>query len=341
MKKNNPIGQHIVSKTYLKKFSIDPKSRRDKSIVECLRNHPIRTIERKSVNSNFFKEDDFYTTKSHKPYEIENLFGSKIEPTYNNIISEIENEEPIKIETLYELLYWIYLSKYRNTHYRDTIEQLIRFKLKWTQPDLLKNNEDDIVQFSKKKHLDIITEVSHFEKFCQGMLKKDFLFLAPYEEMQFITNDNPGFSINVIDSSPDFSSINVQFATNEKASNYYPLSPKLCLAIVQPEPDRNDQEDYLDILIARRDIDDRYMDFLNGAAFGLMRKYCVGNERKFLEPYLNMVQPPQLDTSALPIFRVGGRLVKESERRKPPYNTRYDVRLPSVVLRISFSVMQN
>lgn len=127
----------------------------------------------------------------------------------------------INEDRFYTLLYWIYISKYRNSHYRDTIRQYYEFKLKWNTSLQNEKLKIEIEEIAKKKHLDFIGDIKNFKSFASGMLKKDFLFLSPNQEMKFITNDNPGFSVNIDNGKPDFNSINVQFATNEMATNSF------------------------------------------------------------------------------------------------------------------------
>lgn len=314
---NNPELQHIVPKAYLKKFAIDEKSKSKKSMVECLRIYPRKFIEQKSVDSKFFKTKDYYTANGSNPYRYENYFSRNVENEYNNLLDEMDPNNKIDPDRLYELLYWIYISKYRNSHYRDTIKQYYEFKLKWSGSNGVTNLENKLDEIAKLKHLEIIGDIEHFKSFASGMLKKDFLFLSPYQNMKFITNDNPGFSVNINDGKPNYNSFNVQFATNSNATNYFPLTSNKCLAIIPPEKGRKDGENYFDIMIDFREIDDNNVKFINFATYSFTRKFCVANSKEYLEPFIEIDLPEDIDYSQLPIFQVGGSLKRESNRKKP------------------------
>ena len=58
---------------------------------------------------------------------------------------------------------------------------------------------------------------------------------------------------------------------------------------------------------------ENHINFINATTYSLMRKYCVSNDSKFLEKYLDIDFLPQKDFSQLPIMPAGGVIVREGE----------------------------
>src|SRR5690606_20813487 len=90
-----PVDQHIVPKTYLKHFAINPSDRKLRSLVWVKRFEHNKTIVSKvSIDSQKFKLRDFYSLECEdSKYVIEEYFRSEIEPVYNDIIREVELEQ--------------------------------------------------------------------------------------------------------------------------------------------------------------------------------------------------------------------------------------------------------
>ncbi len=327
---NNPVKQHEVPKTYLKQFSCEPKNKRLKSFVECLRIHPTKKIERKSINSDFFKTNNFYTTSNENPYQFEEFFSREIEPTYNEIISEINKEISINQKIRENLILWIWISKYRNSHWRTIVNQHFDFlqstkamfnqeareKYKQIKPELDKYNSAKAKEIS----LNTLLDQKHLEEFMSGMATKHWIVLKSNDENLFITNDNPGFSVNIDMGKVDYNSVNVGFATNHAATNYYPLSPKYCLMISPFWQGTPLDLCYWNIKIRYVKTNDRHIDFINATTYFNMRKYCVGSSTSSLNKYLEIDLPTQIDYSNLPIMPIGGVLVREGEIDKTKLN---------------------
>jgi len=321
--KKEPKKQHEVPKTYLKRFVIDQNNRKDRSFVECFRIFPKKLIERKSIDSNFFKTENFYTVESNNPYVIEESFSNLFEPFYNEIMVQIENEIPLTKEIKQKLLLWIWFSKYRNSHQRSSLKQITNFLLtahtKNTTKsidefnDLVKGIKEYSDSASKIMQLQSLFTEEHINLFADGMEEKHWMILKSNENNMFITNDNPGFSVNMNLGLVDKNTINVQFATNNKAANYYPLSPKYCLLISPFIPGTLETTNFWNLKIKYVKTNDVHIDFINNTTFTLIRKYCLSNNIRFLNKYLSIDLSQQNRFSGLPMIPIGEYIIREGE----------------------------
>ena len=236
-----PVDQHIIPKTYLKHFAIDPKDRKLKSLVWIKRfDHNKTMVSKESIDSRKFKICDFYTVECEdSPYVIEDYFSSEIEPVYNDIIDEVELELNLSQDCRSKLILWLYNIKYRNTYNRTNIERNLRNIVHFTfsyqnEFDRLINpapSPENISREARGAHLQSLLRQDLLSEFEKGMGTKHWIILKSRPESKFITNDNPGFSLNVNLGVPDFNTLTSYFATNHEATNYYILSPKYCLMI--------------------------------------------------------------------------------------------------------------
>jgi len=333
--KNPPKRHHEVSKTYLKQFSINPKERQTRSFINCLRIHPNKKIESKSIDSDFFKSDNFYTLNTSNPFELEEKLARDIEPKFNDIMSHINQEIILSRNAKLDLLIWIWVSKYRNSHYRKTIEQHINFinaiKVQYSNEFRTEFNElkEEFRKwtraFAKHEQLSSLFNLDHFLFFQSGMVNKHWIVLKSNVNNRFITNDNPGFSVDFNGGKPDYETVNVQFATKHETTNYYPLSPGYCLMISPFSMDTPPTLNYWNLKLRYVETNDRHIDFINGAAYFLIRKFCVANNNKFLQKYLDINLPAQKVYSSLPISPVGGVLIREGEEDLTEVNREPDL----------------
>lgn len=325
---SSPKNQHDVPSTYLKHWAVSVDQ---KKIVEVLRIHHIKKIEQKSIDANFFKNRDFYTVKTENPFVIEEVFRDIIEPSYQKIISVINQEKKITKQIKHDLIYWLWYSKFRNLHQRRIIEQHFDFisamKIMYGNnnieiPDL--NTNQDV---SKKVHLQAMFDEKLIKEFKVGMMSKHWIILKSKNDNQFITNDNPGFSVNMDMGIVNHESANVQFATIPAATNYYPLSPKFCLMISPYWAGTPTNLNMWNLKIRYVETNERHVNFINQTTYMLMRKFCISNKREFLENYINIDLPAQKDYSKLPMIPIGGVIVREGEeyltkknRKGPTHN---------------------
>lgn len=235
---NEPQKQHDVPKTYLRRFAIDPNDRKLRNMVYCFWTNQYESkTEDTSVDSNKFKKPNFYTIDdSNEPYVLELFFKKRIEPLYNKIMKEVEREENLSLACRKRLNHWLYYNKYRNKSNRDNLERIINSSFniisKLRNIELSKEEIRSAASPTAKRiQLDSLIDDDLATKFEIGMGVKHWMLLKSKSKNNFLTNDNPGFSINVEMSVPDMNSLSSSFATNSKAWNYFVLSPKYCLLI--------------------------------------------------------------------------------------------------------------
>ena len=319
---NQPKNQHDVPCTYLKKFAIHSSDLKKKKIVSILRIHHKKQIEEKSVDSNFFKNLNFYTIENENPFAIEEIFRDHIEPMYNDILEEISAEKNLSVKVRGKLVAWLWFSKFRNIHQRRILEQLIDFyqsnmmkynksNPKFEMPEEMLDKTQKIL--SKEMHIKSMFNQKLIDDFDKGISSKHWIVLKSSNDNKFITNDNPGFSVNIDMGKPNYNSINVQFATNANATNYYPLSPEYCLMISPFWEGTPLHLNFSNLKIRYIETNENHIDFINTTTYSLMRKYCVSNDSKFLKKYLKIDLLPQKSFSKLPIFPIGGIIVREGE----------------------------
>lgn len=296
MSANTPTGQHDLPKTYLRRFAINPNDRNLKSMVYCYwkTKHETKT-KAISIDSKRFKKNDFYTINEHDdPYAFENFFRVEIEPLYNIIMSEISQEENLTSSCRGQLLLWLYFNKYRNEANRNNLEALTNFLIESPYKMQYGNERFESIklevrEYAKKqaKHIQLKSFLQEdlFMNFEKGMGTKHWIILKSNKENPFLTNDNPGFSVNVDMAIPDLGTLNSFYATNGKASNYFILSPKYCL-LISPFWAGTPLDMSLNNQIIRCvSTNDTNIDFINYCTITTRTQYIISNDKKRIERY--------------------------------------------------------
>lgn len=173
MKKRKKDGQHIVPKTYLKHWKIDP----DRNFVYGIdfSNKYRLGVQTFGLNDKVFKEHKYYNDNSFEnPYILEDIFGNDIEPIYNDIMKEVYEEQNLTRETREKIMQWLYTSKMRSPHIRNNIERLSNFITKtgkkYTNKELSKEKETEIENYSK-----IVAKQVHLNSFVNEEQLKNLL----------------------------------------------------------------------------------------------------------------------------------------------------------------------
>lgn len=114
-------------------------------------------------------------------------------------------------------------------------------------------------------------------EFCDLMAGKSWEVLKISSELKFLTNDNPGFSKNNINGN-----LRSMFSVEPEDSNYYPISPKICLHIL---PIKYSNEDDFDKppKIYYKTIDEEQINFINKAIILFHERYIIANTKEELE----------------------------------------------------------
>lgn len=296
MLKNDPIGQHDLPKTYLKNFSINPNDRKLKSFIYCFWENEYNPDNSKakmiSIDSDRFKKDNFYTNNEYKnPFAFEDFFKNEIEPLYNKIIIEVEKESNLTLDCRQNLMFWLFYNKYRNKAFRDVLEDNLNFytevlsRMNAENKEVLKEKEY-ILETSKKLQLEILKNVDLFLDFQVGMGTKHWLIIKSRPNNQFITNDNPGFSINIDEGHIDFSTLNSSFATNHNATNYFILSPKYCLIVSPFWEDTPIEESLNNQIISFLIAGNKQINFINYCTGITKTKYLISNDKVLIDKHI-------------------------------------------------------
>lgn len=297
MNSNLPTGQHDLPKTYLRRFVIDPQDRNLKSMVYCYSKTKYEAkIKAISIDSKRFKKNDFYTIKElADPYAFENFFRVEVEPLYNKIMAEISQETNLTHDCRGKILLWLFFNKYRNEANRNNLELLTNFLIEMPYKMQHGNQKfesiiEEVRKYSKIKakyvQLFSLLEKKLFLNFEKGMGTKHWIILKSNKENSFLTNDNPGFSVNVDMAIPDLETLNSFYATNGKASNYFILSTQYCL-LISPfwEGTPLDMSLNNQIIKCVR-IKDPHIDFINYCTITTRTQYLISNDNKRIERYL-------------------------------------------------------
>lgn len=296
MTNNEPTGQHDLPRTYLKRFVIDPNNRKFRSMIYCYWENQYETkCETVSINSKKFKNDNFYTVNHpNEPFIFETFFKDEIEPLYNKIMIEIESEQNPSFECRNYLILWLFYNKYRNKAFREIIENLVNFQIETSYSmqygkekfkPLSEEAKSIAASKAKKLHLQFLFKEEMLLNFEKGIGTNHWIILKSKPNNQFLTNDDPGFSINIEMGNIDFNSLNSSYATNYKASNFFILSPKYCL-LISPFWEGTP----LDISILNQHIEfkitnNSYIDFINYCTKVTRTKYLISNNKIMIDKH--------------------------------------------------------
>lgn len=293
-----PTKQHYIPKAYLKKFSIDPKDRSKKSFIYCAWKDAYnkQRLQDLSIDSSYFKIDDFYTERSNPDiYRFEKFFSEKIEPTYSKIMDEIEGQTNLSNDVRLMLMRWVFYNKYRNLLSREMFTYLEKAFKNVPNP----SKSDYYSLFGKTKvdfktmkpitpkglHLNFLFSPNLRNYFFEEMEKRSWRVLVAGSDMNFITSDNPGFSMKILPE-PEQQSLNGFYAVKEEFANFFVLSPKHCLFIssfIEGTPQDIDFSNELTMYI---NISNEEVHAINVYTNNVKHNYLISNDKKLLEMYI-------------------------------------------------------
>ena len=213
-------------------------------------------IQRVGPNDKLFKREKYYNDKSFdNPYIIEDMLGEDFEPNYEIIMAEVKAEGVISQSVCQKIIAWLYVSKMRSPVMRDNPERVSSFVLKtqekWGGKTLSASREKEIEDYSskiaKKIHLSAFADIKVVEKllmlYVETLLLKRWRILKSNPSFEFWTNDNPGFSPNVVARFAEQIPYHSIMELNSDSIILFPLSPKYCLELTpfedgapRPEP---------------------------------------------------------------------------------------------------------
>ncbi|MDQ3109214.1 MAG: DUF4238 domain-containing protein [Bacteroidota bacterium] len=210
--------QHVVSKTYLKHFSINSDGHNLFVIDSSNLMKP--GIQKKNSGDRIFWEENYSDSCLFQDKKtIEKFFGMEIEPTYNKIIHAIEKErEGVSFMAKQNLINWVFYTKMRSPIWEETT-------------DGQRN------RYSQQLHLENFTNIDRFniakKKFEMDALNKRWtIYKSPFGKYWW-TTDNPGYCI-------DLKKLEVERClspdvycdlSGADSILFYPLTKKICLCI--------------------------------------------------------------------------------------------------------------
>ncbi|MGI4872277.1 MAG: DUF4238 domain-containing protein [Janthinobacterium lividum] len=291
---NKKTKQHIVPRTYLKHWRIAE----DKNFVYIVDFHnKHRTgVQEVGVNDKVFKIENYYNDNLFKnPYAVEDMLGSNFEPTYETIMNEIRQEQSLSESVRLNIINWLYISKARSQVMRDNPERMLNFMLKtnerWGGKELEYSKEKAIEEHARKAakriQLSMFSDMRQVQEllslFVETLFAKHWRILKSSPILEFWTNDNPGFSPNVIERFTAMRPFHHVMEMNAGSIIYYPLSPKYCLEItpfVEGTP--------LDVSGATMEIKFEqaslpYMDYINSGVFHTRHHLVIANNSESLQ----------------------------------------------------------
>lgn len=287
-------GQHIVPRTYLKFWKIAE----GKSFVYGIdfSNKYKKGVQTFGLNDKVFKERKYYNHNSFEnQYIIEDVLGEDIEPSYDKIMCEINNEINLSFGIREKIMQWLFISKMRSPHIRNNTERIANFLFKVTEQFKDKNisaEKERAIEIHSKKiakevQLSTLTNDGQLQSllklFIETLNAKHWRIIKSIPQFEFWTNDNPGFSPNTDERFAKDTPYHYIMEMNEQSIIYFPLSPKYCLEIT-PFP----QGTPLDICALTMEIkyeqaSPKLIEFINKGIFCTCNKVLISNNKEILE----------------------------------------------------------
>ncbi|PSL32277.1 DUF4238 domain-containing protein [Chitinophaga ginsengisoli] len=291
-----PVRQHYIPKSYLRHFAINPKDNQLRSMIwhGWIGEYGPRT-EKTSINSDKFKIEHFYTVPSNEedPYIIERTFSAELEPRYSQIIKEVQEEGNLSLECRGNIMLWLFFSKYRNLRFRNHMEDLVKWYSHTVHAMQYGKDaaEAERMKFEiEAKYIAKQIQVEHFanekllEEFDRKLGSKEWRIWKSRKGNEFITTDDPGFSINM--EPDDLQNLNGLFAGNAAASNFFPLTPKYCVEIVPFRAGTPVSINLRNQVIPFAIASNTFIDFINGCSIRTRNKYIIGSSKEKIQNLL-------------------------------------------------------
>lgn len=291
---NKKNQQHTVPRTYLKHWCIS-KAESFVFVVDFVDKHKTG-VQKVGPNDKLFKRDRYYNDQSFRnPYIIEDMLGADFEPTYEVIMTEIKAEGIISQSVREKIISWLHISKMRSPVMRDNPERIANliFKAqeKWEGKELSATREKEIEDYSakmaKRVHLRGLSDIRAIEKhvmlFVETLLCKSWRILKSTPAFEFWTNDNPGFSPNIIKRFAQERPYHHIMEMNTNSIIYFPLSPKYCLEIIPFEAGTplNISAATMEIKFEQASLQD--IDYINRGVFHTRHHLVISNNKESLE----------------------------------------------------------
>ncbi|MBS1776879.1 MAG: DUF4238 domain-containing protein [Bacteroidetes bacterium] len=294
MKHTKKNEQHIIPKTYLRYWKIEP----NKNFVYGIdfSNEYKKGVQTFGLNDKVFKEHKYYNINNcSNPYILEDFFGTNIESIWNDIMDEINEEKNLSKEVREKIILWLYVSKMRSPYMRNNIERITNFIAKtderYINKDISIEKEKQIESISKRIakqiHLgSFVNKEQHnnlWDLFSKTLNAKQWRILKSTTDFEFWTNDNPGFSPNMDKRFAIENPYHHVIELNANSFIFFPLSPKYCLEISPFFVGTPLEISALNMKIEYEQADLEVVDYINRGIFFTKTKILVSNNKKSLE----------------------------------------------------------
>lgn len=247
---NEPIKQHYLPKTYLKRFSLCSEPPHQLYVLHKRLNKIILG----NINS-IAAERHFYTVrKHHDKYVWEKFYAKNVEPLMDRVITKtscmcsnilLQNYAKIlTIELKYQMAVTIMFQLLRGKHCREFEKSIYSTALPGAIDNALHlfgatdDNLSALKEYEVSDDLFALTamestlDMNRFQQYVNVLMKRYFVIYKIQGDVEFITSDNPVMLIDSLslDATP-FKNGLAQHST----VIFFPISPKIIVAAYHPD----------------------------------------------------------------------------------------------------------
>ena len=298
-----PKFQHIIPRTYLKRFQIDETENKNKvwclNLIDKYKKEP----QNLGVNHKLFKIKHFYTyNQLNNKYDLELFFANQVEPILNIILNEVNSEVDLSEDVRKKIFEWVFYSKQRSEHLRKLVKNTTQELTKMiVQFDLNKNKSelsidyfaDEIENYSKQVARDFQFNIffdrnqldKQLELFWNHLISNKWTIFKTTLDYSFITSDNPGFSLNwtkFYQKKPFHSIIHL----GHPSFNFFVLSPQYCLFISPFKSGTNLKYNALNTLIEYELISKSLVGYINYGSYYTSHRLLISNDKQQLDKWV-------------------------------------------------------
>ena len=296
--------QHIIPEAYLKYFATNSKV----NVIQ-LNNEYRRNIQEKGIGDKIFCDyENFYYNYPNSRNEpvLEKMFGRIESNDYETIMTNVHYNTDLGFETKNIIINWLLMMKMRSSFFRDTFSNNIawaeRTKSKLKARSNISDLEEKEINATSKtvaKAIQLSAFLDDYQKtlkeYFVNFMYKDWSILKS-DSINFITSDNPGFSVSL--SMENFSkginpvSSNYNLDRKNQVIHYFPLSKRYCLSLIPIF--RNIEEDKINELthsqIEIEVADTKKVQTINEMTIQTSHKLIIGNEFSDLENWIETIK---------------------------------------------------
>lgn len=279
--------QHLVPKTYLKHFVISNYCKPNHVWCLELNNEYLKHPIAKGINQKIFKSKNFYSLhNTPNKLLIEDFYAEKLEPLYNVIINEVNQQINLSEDIRIRIIEWLMHSNLRSEDFRDNFARLSKFLIDIyshlvNQQELNKGKYKNITSNQIAKEIQLKTLLDPYELYKYFNLhytafkSKKWTILISNDDNPFIANDNPGFSLNLTHLGENFFNSSLQLS--HISINYFILSPKYCLLFEPFSQQDNIKINGLNMEIKYTKLTEEEVNFINKGTLTTALKFIISN----------------------------------------------------------------